>query len=172
MKAPESWSRLRAVSPVVSTVLLVAVVAIISSIISVFALGLADSVDADAPVITVSHSIVPDGGDPLIAVTHEGGDDVETDHLSVVGSTPVDIGSRTVANDDYASRQEKFNEGSDQVGAGDYWTAGETAYFDPDGVVDGVTLRFVWSEQPTQNVNPTTPNGETTFIIAELTVDA
>lgn len=160
----------RAVSSVIAIILLVAVTVILASVISVFALGLAEGTDSGSPVLTTSHRVVDAGGDPLVAVTHEGGDAVDADHLTVTGSIPIDIGGRTTADDEHASRSETFDEGSDQVGVGEYWDAGETVYFDPDGDVEGLRLRFVWSEQPAQNVNPGNPSGESAYVVARITI--
>ena len=50
--------RRRAVSPIISTILLVAVVVILSATISVFLLDLGSAIQADAPHIEVSGEFV------------------------------------------------------------------------------------------------------------------
>jgi len=168
--------RSRAVTPVISTILLVAIAVILAATVSVFALGFTDDVSAERPVVSVSYDLVPDGGEQTIAITNTQGDPVEAAHLTVVGSTDVDVGGPPgtggggEATERFASPRERFDEGGDQVGVGDAWEAGETVHVDPVGSVEDVTVRFVWSEQPVTGVNPGSPEGKTTHVIAKVTV--
>lgn len=81
----------RAVSPVVSTVLLVAVVVILASTISVVAFGFTSQVDESAPVVAQSSGqLVRDvtGGpagrtDQTVNITHEAGDTVQVENIEV-----------------------------------------------------------------------------------------
>lgn len=166
--------RRRAVSPIISTILLVAVVVILSATISVFVLELGSTIQADAPYIELSGEFVAavDDGEQAVAITLVAGDTAQTDQLYVSGSKSLDIGGRpssssTPANDAYASRREKFTEASGdnppQVGIGETWEAGETIYVDPEGVADGVTISIYWTSMSVEGVNPGTPAGDTTY---------
>lgn len=166
----------RAVAPVIGTILLVGVAVIIGATVTVLALGLTETGNADAPTISVSYELVDDGSDRTIAVTHVGGDNVDAERLFVTGSKDIDIGGppsasgNNAAADQFASERERFNEGNDQVDVGDEWESGETVHIDPVNDVDGVTIRFAWSEQPVQNVNPGEPRGADSFVVAKFTV--
>lgn len=166
--------RHRAVSPVISTILLVAVVVVLSATISVFVLDLGSTIQPDAPYIEVSGAFVDavDDGEQAIAITLTAGDTAQTEQLYVSGSKRFDIGGRpqtssTPANDAYASRREKFTEASGgnppQVGIGGTWDAGETIYVDPEGTADGVTISIYWTSRSVEGVNPGTPAGDTTY---------
>lgn len=166
--------RRRAVSPIISTILLVAVVVILSATISVLVLDLGSTIQADAPYIEVSGEFVAavDDGEQVVAITLVAGDTAQTDQLYVSGSEHLDIGGRpssssTPANDAYASRREKFTEASGdnppQVGIGETWEAGETIYVDPEGTADGVTISIYWTSMSVEGVNPGTPAGDTTY---------
>ncbi|WP_324760437.1 type IV pilin [Haloarcula sp. GH36] len=166
--------RHRAVSSIISTVLLVAVVVVLSATISVFALDLGSNIQSEAPYVEVSGEFVEavDAGEQAIAITHLAGDSAQTEQLYVSGSKPLDIGGRpnsssTPANDAYASRREKFTEASGsnppQVGIGATWDAGETIYVDPEGTADGVTVSIYWTSVSVEGVNPGEPEGDTTY---------
>lgn len=172
------WGDTRGVSSVIATVLLVAVVVVIASVVGTYALGLGDG-QAAAPPVTVSHTTVPDGGEQTIAVTLDAGEAVETDKLYVIASKDIDIGgapgSSTPADEGSASSLEKFTEAPPgdppQVGIGDTWEAGETIYLDPVGSVDGVTVKIYWNTEAVEGVNPGNVEGEDAYKIAEFTVD-
>jgi flagellin-like protein len=168
----------RGVSPVIGTIIMVAVVVILASVISVFVLDLGPGGQPPAPQISVSHDLVDDGtGDKTIAVTLESGESVNTDQLYVGGSKNLDIGGPPgsggeAANEDYASSLEKFTESSDgspQVAIGDTWDSGETIYLDPVDDAAGVTIRIYWNTEPVEGVNPGTVKGEDSYKIAEFT---
>jgi FlaG/FlaF family flagellin (archaellin) len=169
----------RAATSVVGTVYLVGIVVVLAGTASVFVLGFGSPATEAAPQVTVSHATVEHGGDPLVAVTLEAGDSVRADRLYVVASDPVDIGggpgSGVVANDDpgWTSERERFDESSDgdpQVGVGETWDAGETAYLDPAGALEGLTVGIYWTDDAVEGVNPGTVEGENTYKIAKFTV--
>jgi flagellin-like protein len=168
----------RGVSSVIGTVILVALVVILSSIVALLGLGFGGEQQPVAPQVSVSHTTVPDDGERSITVTLQGGTAVETDKLYVTGSTPIDIGgapnSSTPANEAFASERETFIEASGsnppQVGIGPTWEAGETIYLDPVGSVDGVTITILWNTKPVEGVNPGTVEGSDTYKIADFTV--
>jgi flagellin-like protein len=162
----------RAVSPVIAVVLMVAIVVVLAAAVGALAFSFGDSTQPPEPQIQVSHTVT-DGGDPLIAITHESGDAIAVDQLYVTASTNVDIGSKSVADDKHASEREAFAEsssGNPQVDVGDTWDAGETVYLDPDGDVEGVTVRINWNTQPVQDVNPGKVEGADSYELVEFTV--
>lgn len=162
----------------IGTVIMISIAVIVASVASVFILDVGDSSQEPAPKVTVSYERVDDGSEQTIAITLESGEAVRTDKLYVTGSEDLDIGgapgSSSPADDQYSSSLEKFTESSGgnppQVGIGDTWESGETVYIDPDGGVEGTTVRIYWSSKPVEGVNPGTPSGETSYRIAELTV--
>jgi len=171
----EGGNESRGATSVIGIILLVGLAVIIAATVTVLALGLTDNAEDETPVFSVSYDLVDDGsGGSVVAVTHASGDSVEAGNLYVVGSKDVDIGAAPGepggANDQWASERERFDEGSDQVGVGDRWEAGETVYLDPVGGVDGVTIRFAWSKEDVQSQNPGLPRGENSFVVAKFTI--
>ncbi|WP_128478633.1 type IV pilin [Halorussus pelagicus] len=168
----------RGASPVVGTIIMVAVVVILASTISVFVLNLGSSAQSTAPQVSVSYELVEDGGERTIAVTMEASRGLKTDQLYVTASKRLDIGgspgSGSGANDAYASELERFTESSGgnppQVGIGDTWDAGETIYLDPEGSASDVTVRIYWSASRIRSVNPGIVSGDDSYKIAEFTV--
>jgi flagellin-like protein len=163
----------RGVSSVIGAVMAVAIVVMLGSVIGMFALSFGDSVQPQAPQVQVSHAVTDDG-DPLIAISHESGESLAIDQLYVTASEPVDIGSEAAANDAHASEREAFAESSGgnppQVDIGETWDAGETVYLDPDGDIDGITVRVLWNTQPVEGVNPGTVEGADSYTLIEFTV--
>lgn len=84
MQSPESS---RAVSPVVSNILLVAIVVILAATISVLALGFTDERNEPGPVVgTSSAEFVGDksgADDQIIRITHLGGDPVDVAEMEI-----------------------------------------------------------------------------------------
>lgn len=173
----------RAVSPVVSTILVIAIVVVLATTISTFVLDLGSRTQAESPIIEVSDELVDavDDGEKAVAITLLAGDAVQTDHLYISGSKPLDIGgepgnSSTPANDAYASTRETFTESSGdnppQVGIGETWEAGETVYVDPAGRVDDTTISIYWTSQPVEGVNPGTPTGDAAYKLLTLEIES
>jgi FlaG/FlaF family flagellin (archaellin) len=171
------YSDTRGASSVIGVILMVSVAVIIAATTAAYFTGLTED-QTPAPQVSVSHTLVDDGGDQTIAVTLDSASRVETDHLYVTASTDLDIGgapgSSTPADEAYSSSLEKFTESSGgnppQVGIGDTWDAGETVYLDPDGSAQGVTVRIYWSAKPVQGVNPGTVQSADAYKIVEFTV--
>ena len=168
----------RGVSSTIAVVLMVAVVVVLSAVISVVVFDVGSQVQSPSPDVVVTHTLVDDGSEQTIAVTLEAGDGVRADRLYVSGSKDLDIGgapgSANPANENYASPSEAFTESSSgppQVGVGETWDAGETVYLDPVGSADGVTIRIYWNTAQVEGVNPGTVEGENSYLIAEFTVD-
>jgi len=77
----------RAVSPVIANILMVAIVVILATTISVFALGFTDGVNQSAPIVGQSSGeLVPQDGDNdgIIRITHVAGDTVQVSNMEVV----------------------------------------------------------------------------------------
>jgi flagellin-like protein len=168
----------RGVTPVIAVILLVAIVVVLVTTVSGFVLTNQTDVPPPAPGISVSHTTVLDGGERTVAVTLESGDTVAIDRLYVIGSKPLDIGgppgSGTPADDQYASSRESFVEASGnnppQVGIGPEWESGETVYLDPEGSVQGVTIKIYWNTEPVKGINPGTIEGDDAYLIAKFRV--
>lgn len=168
----------RGASTVVGTILMVAVVVILASTVGLFVFDIGPSPSPTAPQISVSHSVIDDNGDDIVAVTLESGTAVETEKLYVTGSKDIDIGGppgdSEAANSDYASGREKFTESSDgtpQIDIGETWDSGETVYLVPsDNDADGVTIKIYWNTRPVEGVNPGEVEGDDSYKIAEFTV--
>ena len=123
-----------AVSPVIGVILMVAITVILAAVIGTFVLGLGDQVGDTAP--QASFSFDYDGAQE-ITITHESGDSIAGDQLSVV--IPSDLSTPVVSK----------NDGSD-----DNMNAGETIVVDLDGTEtldDGDEVRLVWTSESGSN---------------------
>lgn len=168
----------RADSSVVGTVYLVGLAVVLAAIASAFVLSNGAPVTTDAPTITLSHDVVDDGDDGVVAVTHEGGDTVEVRKMYVSGSVEIDIGSAPgttgAADSSSASSREAFAEAPPgdppQVDIGETWESGETIYLDPVTDPDGITISIFWNTKEVRGVNPGTVEGSESYKIAEFTV--
>jgi FlaG/FlaF family flagellin (archaellin) len=166
----------RAVSSVVATVLMVAIVVIVASVVGGYLFGATGS-QSVSPQISVTHELVDAGTERSVAVTLQSGDSVRTDRLYVVGSVDLDIGSAPgttgAADESYASGRETFTEAPPgdppQVGIGETEDASETVYLGPVGSADGVTVGIYWTTESVRGINPGTPTGENTYKLAEFT---
>jgi flagellin-like protein len=88
----------RAVTPVISTILLVAVVVIIAATISVLVLGFGENVQNPGPVVGQSTGeLEPVDGSSggIITVTHVAGDPVEVENMEVIVDASDACGKRT-----------------------------------------------------------------------------
>ena len=107
----------RGVSPVIGVILMVAITVILAAVIGTFVLGLGDNVNSTPQA---SWDFEEDGGDVII--THNGGDTINGDRLSVTG-----------AADD------------DSIFDSDTVTAGSSATV--SGPTSGETLRLVYTAE-------------------------
>jgi FlaG/FlaF family flagellin (archaellin) len=168
----------RGVTPVVGILMLVSVTVILGAGVGAYAYDLGPGGQSPAPGVQLSHEVVSDGSDEVVAVTLTAGDSVRTDRLYVGASKELDIGgppgSATPANEAHASELETFTESSGsnppQVDIGETWDAGETVYLDPVGDAEGVTIRLYWNTEPVEGVNPGTVRGDDSYRIATFTV--
>jgi len=81
----------RAVAPVVSTILMVAIAVILAAVLSVFALGFTEDVDDAAPVVGQSSGALENGSSndkQIVTIRHIAGDTVAVENMEVaVGVT-------------------------------------------------------------------------------------
>ncbi|MFC7021338.1 MULTISPECIES: type IV pilin N-terminal domain-containing protein [Haloarcula] len=84
-----------AVSPVIGVILMVAITVILAAVIATFVLGLGDQISNTAPQASFSFEYNEgaddnydndDDGDGTLNITHDGGDTIEAQDLSVSGS--------------------------------------------------------------------------------------
>ncbi|WP_058367657.1 type IV pilin [Haloparvum sedimenti] len=73
----------RAVSPVIGVILMVAITVILAAVIGTFVLGLGDSLQQSSPSASFGFDYDENGSDYNVTVTHEGGDSIPIDQLSV-----------------------------------------------------------------------------------------
>ncbi|MEF8937659.1 MAG: type IV pilin [Halovenus sp.] len=84
-------ARSRAVSPVISTVLLVAVVVILSATISTFTLLFTEEIEEPAPVVSQSSGEFvggTDNGDQIVRITHLAGESITVSEMEIVVDAP------------------------------------------------------------------------------------
>lgn len=163
----------RAVSSVVATILLVAVVVVLSATVSVFVLDVADEVDRPGPVVGQSTGELvydrPGSSDQIVRVTHIAGDDLEVTNLEIaIDATDVcgkrsrivnpptnTLGPANYEGDDIFDYYSP-NGGELDTSADGTWRAGETATFRLAStecrldIRDSVTIRVVHT--PTESV--------------------
>jgi flagellin-like protein len=166
----------RAVSPVISTILMVAVVVIVGSIVGVFALGIAENVDNPAP--QASFEFNWENTSRTLTIVHAGGDqfrEANTDRLEVVIRDDDDTGQNDflVARGDWASAAGGF-----PVLAGDEFTiTGEGGGGDLDVEDAGTNVENTGSEIHEPEIDDTVrvvwygPDGRS-FVVAEYTIPA
>jgi flagellin-like protein len=90
-------SRSRAVSPVISVILMVAVAVILAATISVFVLDLGEDIEEPAPTIGQSSGTLVGGSgndDQVVRITHVAGDNVAVEDLEIVVDAPACSPSR------------------------------------------------------------------------------
>lgn len=81
----DNWPGTRAVSPVVGVVLLVAVTVVLVAVVGVSVFGASDQPQRD---VEVQFSVAYDDG--TVAITHRGGDSIESSRLTVTGTLGAD----------------------------------------------------------------------------------
>jgi flagellin-like protein len=75
----------RAVSPVISTILIVAIVVILAAVISTFALGFAENFSDPAPTVgDTTGEFVPGADNQTVRITHIGGDNVNVENIEII----------------------------------------------------------------------------------------
>lgn len=76
-----------AVSPVIGTILLVAITVILATIIGVFAVGLGEQAQTDVPNVDFDYDY-DDSAPPDVTITHERGQEIDAGQLEVQGASP------------------------------------------------------------------------------------
>lgn len=168
--------RSRAVSSVISTILLVGVVVILGSIVGVFALGIAEDVDNPAP--QAGFEFDWENSSRTLTIVHAGGDQFRegnTERLEVVIRDDDETGQNDflVARGDWANSSGGF-----PVSSGDEFTiTGEGGGGDLDVEVAGTNVANPGSEIHEPEIDDTVsviwygPDGQT-FVVAEYTIPA
>lgn len=88
----------RATTPVISTIMMVAIVVILAATVSVFALGFGEDLQDPAPLVgqsTGELEPVDGGSGGIITVTHVAGDSVEVEHMEIIVDASDACGKRT-----------------------------------------------------------------------------
>ena len=113
----------RAVSPVIGVILMVAITVILAAVIGAFVIGIGDDQE-QVPQASWDYTFIGDGD---VEITHEGGDSINADRITVNG--------------------EDWAEGSDEedsITAGDLFESSETTLDDIEG---GDEVRIVWTSE-------------------------
>jgi len=88
----------RAVAPVVSTILMVAIAVILAAVLSMFALGFTEDVDDAAPVVGQSsgafEAFQSGSDEQIVTIRHVAGDDVSVDEMEVAVSATCNDGTK------------------------------------------------------------------------------
>jgi len=105
MELRQRFSDEDAVSPVIGVILMVAITVILAAVIATFVLGLGDSVSSSAPQASFSFEYDSTdtasdfgnsgSGNGALTITHNGGETIKSDRLSVRGSTAGSISDNT-----------------------------------------------------------------------------
>jgi flagellin-like protein len=87
----------RAVSPIISVILMVAITVILTATISIFVLGFTEDLNDTAPVVgQTSGEFVPGADEQEVLITHVAGDSVAVENMEiVVRATGPDVDSET-----------------------------------------------------------------------------
>lgn len=167
----------RALSPVIGGVAMLALVVVFSAAVGTLALGYTERVEETRPPQVDIDFVVEENGPnhDLILPVYETGEPIETDHLAVVSTKPIDIDAdRNGIAYGWTSTTESFTEqaGNSPPDAelGNTWTAGESVWIGANGDLEGETVRIVWNSQPIQGQNPGSVEGENSHVLAEYTV--
>ncbi|AUV84712.1 type IV pilin (plasmid) [Salinigranum rubrum] len=139
----------RAVSPVIGVILMVAITVILAAVIGTFVLGLGDQVSESAPQAQFSFDFTTTGSTDIINVTHDGGDSVSADQLSL------NVDGTEVWTTDSTTWTEGPSVWSSDVAAGDTLDLSTT-----DGAEDGDAVRIIWSSS---NSDKTATIGQAEF---------
>ena len=141
MNVKELLTEDRAVSPVIGVILMVAITVILAAVIGTFVLGLGESVQQQSPTASFSFDYETNGSDAwgndaTISVTHEGGDSIDADRLSInVGGTTINGTNST------------HGWGDVTVGAGDTAVVTHAASGSSPTWNGGDDVRVVWTSQ-------------------------
>ena len=131
--------RNRAVTPVVSTILMVAVVVVLAATVSVFFLGVTEDINEPAPVVGQTSGEFEPGADAQrVRITHIAGESIPAEELEVVvrASGPdVDAEARLVNLPEFDEEKDPENiisSFNDEIESNDpnTWGVGDTIQFE------------------------------------------
>ena len=142
MKLKQLLTEDRAVSPVIGVILMVAITVILAAVIGTFVLGLGESVQS-----TPQAKFAFDYQNENVTVTHEGGDAISSEELSVTATSSFLYENGAALVGDSNSSKTFLEMGlSEEASAGNSVKIGKTGTgtdFDSD------TVRVVWSDLDT-----------------------
>lgn len=141
----------RAVSPVISVILMIAVAVVIAATISAAAYDIPEVTQPGPTAAFEQQLLNEDGSNERLELTLTHGDKIRADQVLIVATEPVDIGGPdTDPNGGYATIGEKLTEGDDQSGVGEYWTSSESILLGGVGDLSDITIRVVWNPTEVQ----------------------
>ncbi|USZ68335.1 type IV pilin N-terminal domain-containing protein [Halorussus salilacus] len=153
-----------AVSPVIGVILMVAITVILAAVIGTFVLGLGDQVSEASPNSQFGFGYgTAEGGSDYVNITHDGGEGVNTDQISV------QIGGTLAWNGTSEYTEYKTGGDNDFVNAGgtNGWdkekiTAGDSLDIQENGadMTDGDSVKVIWNA----------PGSDKTAVIGESEV--
>ena len=143
----------RAVAPVVSTILMVAVVVILAAVLSVFALGFTEDTGGEAPIVGQSSGAFEafeDGSDEqIVTIRHVAGDTIPVEEMEVAVSATCKGGTKRgrlveLPVDGYYGNAigEQNVEGSDIFDGSYGQFYGDVGALDDDTFTAGETIQF------------------------------
>ena len=154
MKLKQLFADDNAVSPVIGVILMVAITVILAAVIGTFVLNLGGSVSQTTPQASFgfNYDDKATGNDDVVSVTHETGDTIEADRLSLAATKNVDIATaQTDINTSGTSSSESFIESDNGFSSGTTVGAGDTVYAGGNDDLGGVTFRVVWNSDTGEN---------------------
>jgi flagellin-like protein len=167
----------RAVSSVISVIIMVAIVVVLAATVSVFVLEQDDWSTEPSPNAVFDRELLDEGKDSeRLEVTHTHGNRLRANQILIVATDPVDLGgSNADPTGSYATIGEKLTEGEDQTGIGKYWEPGESILIGGVGDLSDITIRIVWNttEVDKDDQNGKAPSdlvGKNSFILWKYTL--
>jgi len=154
MKLKELFADDNAVSPVIGVILMVAITVILAAVIGTFVLGLGDQVQDTAPTASITFDQQGEPGDDAeIKISHDGGDSLSDDEISIV-MEDADNSGGTI------DKMGNTWTGSDEITAGDTIIVteddGSNSVFE-----EGDIVKVVW----------TSDSGESSSVLGEHEVN-
>ena len=131
-----------AVSPVIGVILMVAVTVVLSAAIGAFVLDIGNAVTEKQPNAVIEFEVDADGGTDSVTLRHNGGDELETDTLSVTidGTVAWEAGSPSTESDFTTGGSSEWNDG---VTSGDELVIKET---DDAAISASSSVKLVWQD--------------------------